>query len=159
MKTNLAFSHKLVNLSLGPVTTNGAVTSDAVSLKNAIKATIIVSLTQAVGHATVVSVRQATDVAVGTNAAGPTNTKAWLNEDVAASDTLVRQTDAASVTVTNNIKKKQIVFEVDPAALTDGYDVIYVSIGDSSQATNFCNIEALIETNYQQATPQAAITD
>lgn len=159
MKTNLAFSHKLVNLSLGPVTTNGGVTSDVVSLKNAIKATFIVSLTQAVGHATAIAVRQATDVAAGTNAAGPSTTKSWLNEDVAASDTLVKQTDGASVTVTNNVKKKQIVFEVDPASLTDGYDCVYLTAADSSQATNFINIEALIETSYQQATPPAAITD
>lgn len=158
MKTNLPFSHKIVSLSQGPVTTNGAITSDAVSLKNAIKATILIDVTQAVGHASVFTLKQATDVAVGTNADGPAS-RIWANEDVAASDTLVAQTAAASYTVTNDIKKKQIVFEVDPAALTDGYDCIYVTVGDSSQATNFANITALIETNFQRATPPAAITD
>ena len=155
---NLPFTHKLVNVSLGPVTTNGGITSDVVSLKNAIRATFIVSLTQAVGHATVVSLKQATDVAAGTNAAGPAS-PIWANEDVAASDTLVKQTDAASYTVTSNIKKKQIVIEVDPAALTDTYDCVYLTVSDSSQATNFANIECLIRSNFQQATPPAAITD
>lgn len=155
---NLPFTHKIVSLSQGPVTTNGAITSDVISLKNAIRATVIVDLTQAVGHASVVSVRQATAVDGVTNAAGPV-CQAWLNEDVASSDTLVKQTDAAAITVTNNIKKKQIVFEIDPAALTDGYDCVYVTVGDSSQATNFANITALVRTNFQQATPPAVITD
>ena len=158
MKTNLAFSHKIVSLSQGPVTTNGAITSDVVSLKNAIKATIIVDLTQAVGHASVITLKQATDVAAGTNADGPVS-RIWANEDVATSDTLVAQTAALSYTVTNDIKKKQVVIEVDPASLTDTYDCIYVTVGDSSQATNFANITALIETNFQRATPPAAITD
>ena len=158
MKTNLAFSHKIVSLSQGPVTTNGAITSDVVSLKHAIKATIIVDLTQAVGHASVITLKQATDVAAGTNADGPVS-RIWANEDVAASDTLVAQTAALSYTVTNDIKKKQVVIEVDPASLTDTYDCIYVTVGDSSQATNFANITALIETNFQRATPPAAITD
>ena len=158
MKPNLPFSHKLVNVSLGPVTTNGGITSDIVSLKNAIKATFIVALTQAVGHATVVALRQSTNVSAGATAAGPAS-RILANEDVAASDTLVAQTAAASYTVTNDIKKKQIVIEVDPASLTDGYPCVYLTISDSSQATNFANIECLIETNYQRATPPAAITD
>lgn len=154
---NLPFSHKIVQLSW-PATTNGAITSDVVSLKHAIRATVVVSLNQAVGHATAVSIRQATDVSAGTNAAGPA-CAIWSNEDCAATDTLVKQTDAASYTVTNDVKKKMIVFEVDPATLTDGYDCIYVSVADSSQATNFANIEAFIRSNFQRATPPAAITD
>lgn len=156
--TNLVANNKLVNVSLGPVTTNGAVTTDVVSLKNAIRATFVVDLTQAVGHASVISLKQATDVAGGTNAAGPVS-QIWANEDVAASDTLVKQTDAASYTVTNNIKKKQVVIEVDPAALTEGYDCVYLTVGDSSQATNFVNANVFIATNFKQATPPAAITD
>ena len=104
------------------------------------------------------SLKQATDVAAQTNAAGPTSLL-WANEDAAATDTLVAQTAAASYTVTSDIKKKMIVFEVDPAALTDGYDCVYVTASDSSQATNFANIEILIRSNFQRATPPAAITD
>jgi len=157
MKTNLPFSHKIVQL-VNPKTTNGGVTSDVVSLKNAIKATIFIDVTQAVGHATAFALKQATDVAAGTNAAGPTS-KIWANEDVATSDTLVAQTAAASYTVTADVKNKQIVIEVDPASLTDGYDCIYITAADSSQATNLMSASVFIETNYQRATPPAAITD
>jgi hypothetical protein len=155
----LAFANKIVQLA-APVTTNGGVTSDVISLKNAVRATIIVDLKQAVGHATVISLKQCTDVAGATNKAGPTS-KIWSNEDVAATDTLVAQTDAASYTVTNDIKSKQVVIEVDPAALDmdNGYDCVFVTLSDSSQATNLVGIDAFIRTNYQQTTPPAAITD
>ena len=154
---NLAFSHKIVQLA-HPQTTNGGFTSDVVSLKHAVRATIVIDINQAVGHATAFSLRQATDVAAGTNAAGPTS-EVWANEDVATSDTLVKQTSAASYTVTNDIKKKQIVIEVDPAALTDTYDCVYITSADSSQATNFASATVYIKSNFQQATPPAAITD
>ena len=157
MSLSLASTRKIVQLT-SPVTTNGGVTSDVISLKNAVRASIIVDLTQAVGHATVVSLKQATDVAAGTNAAGPAS-GLWANEDTAATDTLVKQTDAASYTVTANIKHKQVVFDVDPAALTDGYDCVYVTLSDSSQATNFVNAQAIVRTSYQRATPPAVITD
>lgn len=139
-------------------TTNGGLTSGVVTLKGCIRAWIVVTLKQAVGHATVVSLRQSTTIALGSTAAGPVS-KAWLNEDIAATDTAVEQTPAASVTVTNNIKSKQIIFEVDPAALTDGFPCVYISIGDSSQATNFANVEAFLEANFQQTTPPSAILD
>jgi hypothetical protein len=155
--TNLVSKNKLVQVA-EPKTTNGAITTDVVSLKNAIRATFIVHLTQAVGHATSISLKQATDVAAGTNAAGPVS-QIWANEDVATSDTLVKQTDAASYTVTNDIKNKIVVIEVDPAALTEGYDCVYLLFGASSQATNLASAEVLIHSNYQKATPPAAITD
>ena len=157
MWRSLPFANKIVQL-LAPATTNSGKTSDVISLKNAIRATIIVELTQAVGHATVVALRQATDVAAGTNAAGPAS-QLWANEDTAAADTLVNQPVAASYTVTNDIKNKQVIIEVDPAALTEGYDCVYVTLSDSSQATNFASVTAVIRENYQQATPPAAITD
>ncbi len=155
----LAFANKIVQLA-SPVTTNGGVTSDIISLKNAIRATIVVDLKQAVGHATLISLVQCTDVAGATNKAGPVS-KIWANEDCAATDTLVVKTDAATYTVTNDIKSKQVIIEVDPAALDgdNGYDCVYVTLADSSQATNFVSIDAFIRENYQQTTPPAAITD
>ncbi len=154
---SLVNKYKIVQLS-APVTTNGGVTSDVVSLKNAIRAWIVVDLKQAVGHGTVISLKQATDVAAATNAAGPVSA-IWANEDTAATDTLVKQTDAASYTVAADIKLKQVVIEVDPAALTDGYDCVYVTSSDSSQATNFICADVFLQTNFARATPPAAITD
>lgn len=155
---HLTHDFKIVDATAGAVTTNGGVTSDVVSCKNAIKAWIVLQFTQAVGHATVVSVRQATDVAAGTNAAGPT-CNIWANETTAASDTLVKQTSGATYTLTADVKKKQVIVEVDPAAFTAGYDCLYFTVSDSSQATNFVAGQFFLETRYPQATTPAAITD
>jgi len=54
---------KIVDASAGPVTTNGGVTCDYVSLKNVHRAWIVASFTQAVGHATGIDPKQATAVA------------------------------------------------------------------------------------------------
>ena len=74
---------------LAPTTTNGGATSRGVSLKNAIRAFIVVDLKQAVGHATAISLRQAKEIALRTNAAGP-SVPNWKNEDCAASDALTK---------------------------------------------------------------------
>ncbi len=145
-------------VAFAPKTTNAALTSQVVSLKNAIRATLTLTFTNAVGFASVPTIKQATDIAAATNAAGPT-CRIWANEDVAATDTLVEQTAGASYTMAADIKNKHIVFEIDPASLTAGYDCIYCTIATSSQATNFVSGEFEIETNYAQATPPSAILD
>lgn len=158
---NLPQNFKIVDATAGPVTTNGGVTSDAVSLKNAIKAWIVLQFTQAVGHATAITPRQATDVAVGTNKVLTNNAKIWANEDTAASDTLAAATDAKNYSLTNDIKKKLVVIEIDPTSLdiSGGYDCLYFTVGDSSQATNFVSASFILLQRYQQAAPAAAITD
>ena len=149
---------KIVDATAGPVTTNGGVTSDTVSLKNAHKAWIVLQFTQAVGHATVITPRQATDVASATNAVIPA-VPIWQNADTAASDTLVAATAAANLTLTNDVKKKQVIFEFDPALFTAGYDCLYFTVSDSSQAANFVSGQFFLLERYQQATPPAAISD
>lgn len=162
MNYGLPEGFKIVDASAGPVTTNGGVTCDYVSLKNVHKAWIIASFTQAVGHATVVSPKQATAVA-GTAVKALTNAcPGWFNEDTATSDTLVAQTAATTYTVTNDIKKKQVIVEVVPEQHMDinaAFDVLGCTISDSSQATNFVNVIYVLETRYPQATPPAAITN
>lgn len=150
---------KIVQM-LFPQTTNAAVSSQVISLKNAHKAWLVLEFTQAVGHATTPALNQATSIAAGTNKAGPT-VPIWANEDCAATDTLVKKADAASYAVTNDIKKKQVVFEVDPARLdiAGGYDCAYLTIATSSQATNFVSATAYLQQAYQQATPPSAILD
>lgn len=152
---------KIVDATAGAVTTNGGVTSDSVSLKHAHKAWIVIQLTQAVGHATAITIRQATDVAAGTNKALANAVPIWANEDTAAGDTLAEQTAAVSYTVTNDVKKKLVVFEIDPALLdtANGYDVLYFTVGNSSQATNFVAGTFWLASRYKQATPPSAIID
>ncbi len=145
-------------VAFAPKTTNAALTSQVVTLKNAIKATLTLIFTNAVGFASVPTIKQATDIAAGTNAAGPV-CRVWANEDVAATDALVGQTAAATYTMAADVKNKMIVFEIDPATLTDGYDCVYCTIATSSQATNFVSGEWMIETNFRQTTPPTAILD
>ena len=85
----------------------------------------------------------------------------WLNEDVAASHTLVRQTDAVNISVTNNVKNKVAVFQIDPSLLdvANDFDYITVKTTASSQATNFACAEYIIEgLKYAQASPPTQIT-
>ena len=151
-------------LSVHPVvlvnnlTTNGGVTSLACTLKNSLKAWIYVYLQNAVGFAEVITPRQATTIALGATAVIPA-VPIWANEDVAATDTLVAQTAAANYTTAAAAKKKLIVFEIDPAILTDAYPCIYVTLSDSSQATNFCMVVAHLWQANQVATPPSSILD
>jgi len=152
---------KMVQLAQ-PQTTNGGVTSDYVSLKNVLMAWILVELTQAVGHATLISPRQASAVAgTGVKVLSNNASGIWANEDIATTDTLVKKTDAKNYTVTNDIKNKTIVFGIDPASLdlANGFDVINLLVADSSQVTNLISVTALLDMRYKQATPPAAITD
>lgn len=151
---------KIVDATAGPVTTNGGVTGDYVTLKNAHKAYIVVQLTQAVGHATVLSPKQASAVA-GTGVKAVSAGRIWANEDTAASDTLVEQAAAATYTVTNDVKKKLVIFEIDPDDfdIANGFDVLGFAASDSSQATNFISATYWLANRYLQATPPAAISD
>jgi hypothetical protein len=149
---------KIIDASGGPVTTNGGVTCDYVSLKNVKRAWIVLNFTQAVGHATGVDPKRATAVD-GTGAAAlGTAVPWWLNEDTATLDALTRQTDAVTGDVAATIKKKMMVFQIDPATLGD-YDVLGCDIDDSSQATNFVSVNYFLEMRYSSDLPPSAITD
>lgn len=153
--------NKIVQI-LQPKTTNAASNTVWISLKNAARAWIVVNLTQAVGHATVLTVNQATAVAGTGTKVLTNNTRIWANEDVAASDTLARAADAKNYTVAADVKNKQVVFEIDPATCMDinnGFDCIGVNVGASAQVTNFASAEAIVEMKYQAAVPPSVIVD
>jgi hypothetical protein len=144
--------------AFAPKTTNAALTSQVVTLKNAMRAWLVLNFTNAVGFASVPTLKQATDIAAGTNAAGPSS-RIWANEDVGATDTLVVQTAGASYTMAADVKNKLVIFEIDPASLTDTYDCVYCTIATSAQATNFVAGEWWIQGNFSQATLPSAILD
>lgn len=152
---------QLVQL-MNPKTSNGGQASDWISLKNIKRAFIVVEMTQAVGHATLLTPQQATVVA-GTDAKALTNNcRIWANEDVAASDALVAKTDAKNYTVANDIKNKQVVFDISPGEaldLANAFDCINVTVADSSQATNLVSVTAILEPKYPASTQQSAIVD
>lgn len=146
---------KIVPL-LAPTTSNLAVDSRRMSMKGVSKAWIVVEMLQAVGHATAVTLKQATAVTGGTTATGPTSQN-WLNENATVTDALTKQANGTAVTVTNDVKSKQVVFEVDPSLLTDGSAYAYVTIAASSQATNFVSVVGYALTSYQQASPPTLV--
>lgn len=156
---NLEYPNKFdVVTGTSPVTTNGGVTADYISMKGVLRAIIIVTLKQAVGHATGIDPIQATDVS-GTGAKAFAKTlPIWADEDVAASDTMAKQTLGVTYTVTNDVKSKKVMFIIDAEKLDvdNGFDCLGVTVDNSSQATNFVNIEYLVEKRYQGVT---AITD
>jgi len=150
---------KIVDATAGPVTTNGGVTSDYVSVKNAKKAWIVLQFTQAAGNATVIQPQMATAVAPTGAASIAVVMRIWSNLTTAVSDTLVRRTDATSYTLNADVAKKQVIIEIDIANLPDTYDVIGFTISNSGQATNFVSGQFFLEAKYQAATPPAAITN
>jgi hypothetical protein len=142
-----------VSLTLGPVTTNGGVTTDYISLKLVHRVVVVFHFKQAVGHATGIDPVQATAVA-GTAVKAITKTvPIWANEDVAASSLMVRKTDAITYNVTNDVKSKIVTMDIDPAGLdvTNGFDCLGFTIDDSSQATNFVSAVAYIVPRYPDA--------
>jgi hypothetical protein len=158
MKTVLPEQFKIVNGT--PVaTTNGGITCDYISLKDAISVTIIAELLQAATHATALGVNEATTVAGGSAAAVTAVQKVWKNADVSSTDTLVAATDAATIAATAGTTNQQLVMQFDPATLSSGFDCIAATLTDSSEATNFATVTYIIETRYPQATPPTAITD
>ncbi len=157
MNQSLPTSFKIVQ-AFAPKTTNAALTSQVVTLKNAVKAWLILHFTQAVGFASTPTIKQATDIAAATNAAGPT-CRIWSNLDTSATDTLVERTAAASYALSTATTNMVVVFEIDPATLTDGYDCVYCTIATSSQATDYVAGEWIIRSNFAQTTPPTAILD
>jgi len=149
---------KLVQM-LKPQTTNAALTTQVISLKNVHKATIVFDFTQAVGFASTPTLMQATTLAAGTNKAGP-SAMIWSNLATATNDTLVKQTAASSYALSTATGGMQVVFEIDPAALdvNNGYDYIYFTIGTSSQSTNFVSATAYLEERYPGNQPPTAVT-
>lgn len=152
--------YKLVDALGGPVTTNGGVTSDYISLKGVHKCWIVAQFHQAVSHASTIQPTMSTAVA-GT---GVTNivhsARWWKNADVSLTDTLVRQTAAASMACTTGTTNQMIVVEIDPDDLNAaGYNVLGFTIATSSQATNFVNAVFVCAMRYAQANPPSAILD
>jgi hypothetical protein len=157
---NLYEDYKIVQ-AFEPKTTNAAIISDYVTLKNTITATIIINLTQAVGNATQVSLYQSQDVS-GTGAKPLlSNVPIWANEDTTLGDSLTRESDGTNYSVANTAKNKQIVFHVDPSKLdiNNGYCCLNVRVGASTQANNFASGEFILEMKYGQADPPSAIVD
>ncbi len=143
-----------------PATTNGGITGSYLSLSNALRAWLVVQLTQAVGFAEVISLTQATNVAGAGVKAGPSS-KVWANEDVVASDAWVRKPDGAAYTTLADVKNKLVIIEVDPLAF-DAVNDFYVAgwtASNSSQATDIASALWFVQPRYPQAANISAVVN
>jgi hypothetical protein len=142
------------------VAANAFTMSDYICCKNAHKVWFLINHAGATDTDITFALNEATDVAAGTNAAVTATFPIWEDADAGtSSDTLVRQTDAASLVIDPATEGSSLsVIEWDPAQHTSGYDCIAVS-GSGGNASDTVTIIALIEGRYQQATPPTAITD
>lgn len=147
MKLNLPQDCKIVQ-AIAPETTNGALVGDYVSLKNIVRAWIVVSLKQAVAHATAITVEKATNVAGDGSTAITVEVPIFSNLDISTSDALTKRAAAVNYTVDAVAKDKVVVFQVDPATLGSGYDCICVKTAASGQGTNIASALYILENKY-----------
>lgn len=145
-----------------PTTTNTEITTDYLSLKNVVRAWIVVHLTQAVGHATLITPKRATAVD-GTGAAVLTNVvPIWYGNVTTSTSALTRQTDAVNYTMGGSVTGDvYVIFQIDPENLGSTYDVLGLVIAASSQATNFAEVTCWVQPKFpaKTADTQAFITD
>jgi len=157
---NFAENMKVVQ-ALEPATDAAGRTGDYVSLKTCARAIVVVHITQGNAATIAISINQASAVAAGDAKAIANAVPIWSNLDCAASDALVRRTDAVNYTTDAGVKHKIVVFDIDPAKLdlANGFDCIAVVTGASNVANITSALYYLVEHRYQQPTPPSAIVD
>lgn len=136
---------------VSPATTNGGVTTDYISLKNAHMVYLVATFTQAATHATGIDPTQASAVA-GTGVKAITNTlPIWKNADISLTSVLTRQTDAITADCDAGTTNQIIVMQIDPAGfdVANGFDCLGCTVDDSSEATNFVSIVAYVVPRYK----------
>lgn len=147
--------------ALAPAADAAGRTGDYVSLKNAGICNVVVHITQGNAATIALTIEQATVVA-GTDSKVITNVvPIWADLDTAASDALVRATDAVNYTTDAGLKNKIVIFQINPRSLdvANGFDCITVKTGASNVANITQAMYIMTDLRYAQATPPAAITD
>jgi hypothetical protein len=151
--------YKIVR-ALTPATDAAGREGDVVSLKNVNKAYIVAQVAQGDANVVLFTVSQCQHVNnVGIKAIANA-VPIWSNLDCAASDTLVRRTDAVNYTTDAGVKNKMIVFQIDPATLdtANGFDCITIT----TAASNVGNVTAAtyyLDMRFQEDVPPSAILD
>ena len=158
MINNLVQNAKIV-AALSPVTIEAERTGDYIKLRDAGSLIVVVSMTQGNAARSTVRVEQANTAAGGASKVLTKNMQIWANEDVATTDTLVRQTDALNFQLSAAVKNKLLVFQLDPSTLDVANGFIWVAViaGISDVANIVSANYYLVNHRYQQATPPTAI--
>lgn len=153
--------YKIVDAVGGCITTNATVTGLGVTVKNATWVWLVVNYTQSTGHATTMTIQEATTVAGGSAKTTIAAHQIWFNASTAATDTLVRQTDATSFALSAGVAKMQVVWGIDPATMdiANNFDCLLFTQPTSAQAANFISANWYLQMRYAQATPPTAVID
>ena len=121
---------------LAPAADAAGRTSGYVTLKNAIKAFIVVHITQGNAATVALTPLQAQDVS-GTGSKAVNAVPIWSNLDVSLTSLLTARAAAASYTTDAAVKNKLVVFEILPEAaldVTNGFTTIAIQTGASNAA-------------------------
>ena len=161
MKT-FSFAHQTKWVDgIAPAADAAGRSSAVVSLKNAHKVFILVSINQGNAAPVAITPMQATDVAGTGGKVLTTAVPIWSNLDTSSTDTLVRRTDGVNYTTDAAVKNKQVLFEIDPATLdtANGFRCVYFTTGASNVANITQGALLLSGLRYEQTTPPSAIVN
>lgn len=136
------------------------VACDVVSMKTLQKGWFVVYHVGANDTDLVLTVKEATDVAAGTNQTITKDCRAWLDADQGATSDVVAETTAGTAFTIDPLTQNGVllIIEIDPALLSEGYDCVF--LGDAGgHAGNYCSILFVGVPKYAGASLPAVITD
>ena len=145
---------------LAPVDSVANMTCDYVSLKNAHMGWIVCNFKQVQAYAHTIQPMKATAVLPVGATAITHDAPNWANNDISASDTLVRGADSTAYQLPATANDQIVIFQIDPMQLGDTYDVMGCTIdGNAKWQSNLAEVMYFVETRYPQATPPSIIVD
>lgn len=112
---------------LKPATDAAGRTGRWVKVTGAHKIYLVFMVDQGNAATILLTPKQASDSS-GTGAKAIAGARIWACLDVAASDALARQTDAANYTTDAGVKEKVVIFEIDPAYLDVVNGFVWVTL-------------------------------
>lgn len=147
--------------AIAPAADAAGRSSACVTLKGCGRAFLKIHITQGNAATIALTPMQATAIAKTSGKVLANAVPIWANLDTAATDTLVRATDAVNYTTDAGVKNKQIIFQIDPSQLdvAGGFDCVYFTTG-ASNAANITQAEwILTDLKHSSKTPASAIAD
>lgn len=144
---------------LAPAADAAGRASAFVSLKNAVKAWIVVFVDQANAATIALTPNQASAVA-GTGAKAIAAARIWSKLDQANS-AWVKETEAVAFTTDAAVKNKWVVFEIDPTKCLDvagDFDCVRIATGASNVA-NITSAFLIMQAKHAGATTESVLVD
>jgi hypothetical protein len=144
---------------LAPAADAAGRSSAFLSLKNAIKAWIVVFVDQGNAATIALTPNQASAVA-GTGAKVIANARIWTKLDQASAD-FAQAAEAANFTTDAAVKNKWVVFEIDPTKVLDvanDFDCVRITTG-ASNAANITSAFLLVQNRHSGATVPSPLAD